>query len=180
MAEKEKIDWNVWLLKTVSVGLILGGTFWYSSHVSITMSDMVTTIAKTPLLLIFLIEITDKFADMNDIYSRVYERVGSAGFKDSAKKVLVSLIIALIGFLGILWALTGTFTLTLGSLSAGPLVVSALYAIYILAPETGKDELILFIWLGATIATFGQHLTIMPTFPGMSDNGIPLLNTLLS
>jgi len=164
----KSIDWRIWLLKTITVGAILGGIFWYSSHVSLAMADIITTIAKTPLLLIFLIELIDKFVDMNDIYSKIYSRVGSvSGFEDSAKNL--SLMVSLFGFFGILWALTGTFTLALGSLSAGPLVVSALYAIYILAPETGDDELLLFLWLGATIATGGQHIMIIPSIPGLSE-----------
>ncbi|WP_018153465.1 hypothetical protein [Methanothermococcus thermolithotrophicus] len=164
-----QIDWRTWLLKTIAVGVILGGIFWYSSHVSLTMSDIITTMAKTPLILILLIELIDKFVDMNDIYSRIYLSVGRVSdIEDSAKKVFISLLISGIGFLGILWALTGTFTLALGSLSAGPLIVSALYATYILAPETGDDELLLFLWLGATIATGGQHIMIMPPIPGLS------------
>ena len=164
------IDWRVWLLKTISVGAVLGGVFWYASNVSLTMADIITTIAKTPLLLILLIEVIDKFVDMSDIYSRIYTSVGSvSGFEDSIKRVVVTLMIAGMGFLGILWALTGSFTLALGTLSPGPIVVSALYAIYILAPETGDDELLFFIWLGATIATGGQYLTIIPPLFGLSD-----------
>ena len=169
------IDWRVWLLKTISVGVVLGVIFWYASHVSLTIADVVTTIAKTPLLLILLIELVDKFVDMSDIYSRIYTSVGAvSGFEDSVKRVAITLMVVGAGFLGILWALTGTFTLALGTLSAGPLVVSALYAVYILAPETGDDELLFFIWLGATIATGGQYLTIIPSFPGMSDIEITL------
>jgi len=112
---------------------------------------------------------------MSDIYSRIYTSVGAvSGFEDSIRKAVVTLMVAGMGFLGILWALTGTFTLALGTLSAGPLVVSALYAVYILAPETGDDELLLFMWLGATIATGGQYITIMPSIPGMSDIAITL------
>jgi len=169
------IDWRAWLLKTASVGIVLGAIFWYASHVSLTMADVITTIAKTPLLLILLIELIDKFVDMSDIYSRIYTSVGAvSGFEDSIRKAVVTLMVAGMGFLGILWALTGTFTLALGTLSAGPLVVSALYAVYILAPETGDDELLLFMWLGATIATGGQYITIMPSIPGMSDIAITL------
>ena len=166
----KSIDWRIWLLKTVSVGAILGGIFWYSASVSITMAEIIATIAKTPLLLIFLIELIDKFVDMNDVYSRIYASTGRfSDIEDPAKKVLISLAISLFAFLGIIWALSGTFTLALGSLTAGPLIVSALYAVYILAPETGDDELLLFIWLGATIATGGQHIMIMPSIPGLSE-----------
>jgi len=164
------VDLRIWLLKTISVGVVLGAIFWYASHVSLTMADIVTTIAKTPLLLIFLIELVDKFVDMSDIYLRIYRSVGTvSGFDDTIKRVIVTLVVAGVGFLGILWVLTGTFTLALGALSAGPIVVSALYATYILAPETGDDELLLFIWLGATIATGGQYITIMPSIPGVTD-----------
>jgi hypothetical protein len=163
-----QIDWRTWLLKTIVVGAILGAIFWYASTVSLTMSDITTTVASTPLVLIFLIELIDKFVDMNDVYSRIYTSVGRVSdIEDSAKKVAISTAIAGLGFIGILWALTGTFTLALGSLSAGPLIVSALYAVYILAPETGDDELLLFLWLGATIATGGQHIMIMPAIPGL-------------
>jgi len=175
------IDWRLWLLKTISVSLVLGAIFWYASHVSLTMADIVTTIAKTPLILIILIELVDKFVDMSDIYSRIYMSVGAiSGFEDSIKRVAITLLVVGLGFLGILWVLTGSFTLALGSLSPGPIVVSALYATYILAPETGDDELLFFIWLGATIATGGQYLTIMPSFPGLEIEGIPFLDTLLS
>jgi len=164
------VDWKIWLLKTVSVGLVLGGVFWYASHVSLTMSDIITTIAQTPFTIIILIELIDKFVDMRDIYTRIYTNVGSiSGIDSSVKKIFVTLIVVGMSFFGILWALTGTFTLALGSISEGPLVVSALYAVYILAPETGDDELLFFIWLGATIATGGQYITLLPTLPGMSN-----------
>lgn len=163
-----QIDYKAWLLKTLAVGATLGAIFWYCSTVSVTMSDVVTTIAKTPLAVVILIELIDKFIDMYDVYAKIYFTTGKVeDLEDSTKRVGLALLVAFMAFLGILWALTGTFTLALGSISPGVLIVSALYAVYILAPETGDDELILFVWIGATIATGGQYIMLLPPIPGL-------------
>ncbi|ADC69818.1 conserved hypothetical protein [Methanocaldococcus sp. FS406-22] len=163
-------NYKVWILKTIAVSVALGAVFWYSSTVSVTMNDIVTTIAKTPLVIVILIELIDKFVDMKDVYAKMYIRIGTVeDIDNSYKQVGLALLMAFLAFLGILWALTGTFTLSLGTLSPGVLIVSALYAIYILAPETGDDELILFFWIGATIATGGQYIMLLPPIPGLPE-----------
>jgi len=75
---------------------------------------------------------------------------------------------AIFGFLGIIWALAGTITLNVGSISPAVIIVAGLLALYILAPETGDDEIIAYLWLGATIATMGKYLTLIPNIPGLS------------
>jgi len=164
-----KTNFQLWIAKAILAAVALGAAFWYCSTVSVTMNDVITTIAKTPLAIVVLIELIDKFVDMNDIYAKFYIATSKVSDIDNtAKQTAMALGLALVAFLGIVWALTGTFTLSLGTLTPGVLIVSALYAIYILAPETGQAELILYIWLGSTLATKFQYVTLIPPIPGLT------------
>ena len=53
-------------------------------------------------------------------------------------------------------------------MSPAIIVVAGMLSLYILAPETGDDELILYLWLGATIATVAKYLNLIPTIPGLT------------
>ena len=46
----------------------------------------------------------------------------------------------------------------MGAYNAGTLLAAGIYALYIVAPETGDDELVLFLWLAAHVATGGAYL----------------------
>ena len=62
----------------------------------------------------------------------------------------------------ILWALTGTITMNVGAYRPANIFIAGIISLYIFAPETGDDELVLWAWIAATIATKGQYLAIMP------------------
>jgi len=158
---------NTTLLKYCATSIFLGILFWYLSSTSVSAYDVVSAIAKTPLLIIILIEIIDSFVDMNSFYSKINNAMNFTEGDTSLKRTGLSIAVAGFAFLGIMWALTGTLTLSLGSLSVGPFVASAIYAIYILMPNTGDDKLIFIMWLGATIATGGHYIILSPPIPGL-------------
>jgi hypothetical protein len=157
-----KTNWNMWSVKMIASSLGAGAIFWYAGQHSVAFNDIITTFASVPFLIVLLVEGIDKFVDMKDVLTSLYQQSsGATGY---------ALVFAgaLLGFFGILWALAGTMTLNVGSMSPAVLVVAGLLALYILAPETGDDEIILYMWLGATIATAAKYLTLFPTIPGLT------------
>ena len=167
MADNEKkINLRDWIIKITLAGVALGAVFWYSSSQSITMSNIVQVIAQTPLGVIVAIEIIDRLFDKSD-YTRIYDKL-TTSFTDTTQKYAVAIVVLALVYCGIVWVLSGSLTLAVGAIDASILVVAGLYSIYILAPETGDDELIFMLWMGATIATRGSYITLLPIIPGLT------------
>ncbi|MCS3900835.1 hypothetical protein [Methanococcus voltae] len=156
-----KTNWNMWIIKMIATSLGAGAVFWYAGQHSIALNEIITTLASVPFLIILLIEGIDKFVDMKDVLTSLYQQSsGTTGY-------ILVLAGAVLGFAGIVWALAGTLTLNVGSMNPAIIVVAGLLSLYILAPETGDDELILYIWLGATIATMAKYFILLPSIPGL-------------
>ena len=167
--ESKKLKAGQWALKTALASGFLGLLLWYAGQHSITVQQTTEAMASVPLGFVVLVELFDKIADKNDYYNKLYAGVyGSLGKKKSrASAVLISLLFAALGMLGVMWAITGTMTLNIGDIGPANLFVSGLIGLYIFAPETGDDELILWFWIAATIATKGAFLSILPHIPGL-------------
>lgn len=164
------LKWGQWALKTALASGFLGLLLWYGAEKSITIAQTNTALASIPLAFVALIEIFDKIADKNDYYTSLYKQFGANTSRGSA--VLTSLLFAALGMFVILWALTGTITMNLGSYGPANVFVAGLISLYIFAPETGDDELLLWAWIAATIATKGQYFALLPVwnfnFPSLS------------
>lgn len=164
------LKWGQWALKTALASGFLGLLLWYGAEKSITIAQTNTALASIPLAFVALIEIFDKIADKNDYYTSLYKQFGANTSRGSA--VLTSLLFAALGMFVILWALTGTITMNLGSYGPANIFVAGLISLYIFAPETGDDELLLWPWIAATIATKGQYFALLPVwnfnFPSLS------------
>jgi len=158
------IRWGQWGLKTALASGLLGLLLSYAASKNVTIAQTNVAFASIPLAFVVLIELFDKFADKNDFYNKLYAGVGGAlgNRKSRATAVLISLLFAGLGMFVIIWALTGTITMNIGTIGPANFFVAGLIALYIFAPETGDDELLLWAWLGATIATKGQYLSILP------------------
>ncbi|ACV25397.1 hypothetical protein [Methanocaldococcus fervens] len=161
----EKTDFKLKLLKAVAFSIGMGAVFYYGAQQSVTFNEVVSAFASVPLLVIIVVELLDKAVDSMEVFNQLYSTYGG---KSEYGKYAMTFIGMLIAFFGMLWLVSGTITLNVGSMSPANLVVAALLSLYILAPETGDDELILFAWLGATIATFGKYLTLIPHIPGLT------------
>jgi len=155
-----KLKWGQWGLKTALASGFLGLVLWYGAEHSVTMAQLNVALASIPAAFVILIEIFNKIADKNDFYNSLYKQFGAN--KSRGTGVLVSLLFAALGMFVILWALTGTITMNVGTYGPANVVVAGIISLYIFAPETGDDELVLWAWLAATIATKGQYLAIMP------------------
>ena len=158
-----KTNYSMWIVKAVACSLGAGAIFWYAGQHSVAFNDILTTFASIPAVIIVLIEIIDKVVDMKDVFNTMYSYGNNSGLGYA-----FVFLGAIFGFLGIIWALAGTITLNVGSISPAVIIVAGLLALYILAPETGDDEIIAYLWLGATIATMGKYLTLIPNIPGLS------------
>lgn len=161
----KKLDWGKWLLKTAIASGLLGMLLYYAAENSVTIGQVNTALASIPLAFVVLIEIFDKMADKNDYYNSLYKQFGANKGRGSA--ILISLLFAALGMFVIIWALTGTITMNLGTIGPANIFVAGLISLYIFAPETGNDELLLWAWLGATIATKGAYLTLIPKIIGL-------------
>ncbi|AMM53483.1 hypothetical protein [Pyrococcus kukulkanii] len=155
MQVPKKLNNVNYLIKLVLVAFVGGFVLKWATGQNITINQYVEAIASTPIYVIIAIEILDKLSDKVD-----YEFLGFAyGSKFGINRVLMSLIIAGIGFAAVLYFMAGTITFTVEAYNTGVLLAAATYALYIVAPETGDDELILFLWLAATVATGGAYLS---------------------
>lgn len=160
MADGKSLKWGQWVLKTALASGFLGLVLWYGAEHNVTVAQTNVALASIPLAFVALIEIFDKIADKNDFYNSLYKQFGANKSRGSA--VLISLLFAALGMFTILWALTGTITMNLGSYGPANVFVAGIISLYIFAPETGDDELLLWAWIAATIATKGQYLALLP------------------
>ena len=172
MVDMKKLNNVNYLIKLVLVGLIGGFVLRWASEQNVTVNEYVAAIAMTPIYVVAAIEFLDKMSDKLD-----YEFMGFAyGSKYGINKVIMGLIIAGIGFVAVLYFMTGTITMTVGAYNTGVLLAGATYALYIIAPETGDDELIAFLWIAATVATGGKYLSTAFSLPFISK----LVNVVIS
>lgn len=158
------IKWGQWGLKTALASGLLGLLLSYAASKNVTIAQTNVAFASIPAAFVILIELFDKFADKNDFYNKLYAGAGNVlgNRKSRAGAVLISLLFAGLGMFVIIWALTGTITMNLGTIGPANFFVAGLIALYIFAPETGDDELLLWAWLGASIATKFQYFSILP------------------
>jgi ABC-type xylose transport system permease subunit len=154
-------SFDVWLPKAFGASIVIGILLWWTGTQVVTISEIATSISSIPFAVILLIEALDKFADVSGIYNKLIPQ-------NTANHLLKSVVIGVIAFVAVLYGILGTISLSLGSIAAPALVAAGICAVYILAPETGDDELLLFAWLGATFATLGANISLIPSIPGIT------------
>jgi len=153
-----------WLLKVALVG-ILGGILLHSSSVqNATINDFVVSFASIPAIFILAAEAIDKISDRFD-YTKISARIvfgkADANARGSMTAIIVGLILASLAFFGVLYLAAGMITLNMSSYSPGALLSAAIIALYIIAPETGDDELLLMLWLATQFATSFSNFTVL-------------------
>jgi len=153
-----------WFLK-LALAAVIGGLLLHSSSIqSATIQDFVTAFASIPLVYILGAEALDKISDRFDyvkISAKMLYGNADADARGSMKAIIVGLILAATAFFGVLYLATGMVTLSLGEYSAGTLLAGAIIALYIIAPETSDDELLLMLWLATQVATGFSHFTVL-------------------
>ena len=155
------------LLRGILAGLMFAGLLWYGSSHEATVSDLTEVIAGTSFWLILGAEILDKIAGRED-YAKMYAWMGGKlGRGGSAGGLFAVVIMSAIIFAASLYFVAGSITFNLNSYSPATLLWAGLVATYITLPETGDNELLLWIWLGATIVTRGQYLLSALGIPGV-------------
>ncbi|MBA2861815.1 hypothetical protein [Methanococcus maripaludis] len=152
---------DVWLPKAVGASAVVGLLLWWTGTQVVTISEIATSLSSIPFAVILLIEGLDKLADVSGMYNKLIPQ-------NTSNHLLKSVVIGVIAFVAVLYGILGTISLSLGSLAAPALVAAGICAVYILAPETGDDELLLFLWIGATAATLGHNIAIIPPIPGIT------------
>jgi len=154
-------SFDVWLPKAVIASIVIGVFLWWTGTQVVTISEIATAFSSIPLAVILLVEGLDKFADISGIYNRLLPT-------NTSNHLLKSVIVGVVAFIAVVYGLLGTINLSLGSIAAPALVAAGICAVYILAPETGDDELVLFVWIGATLATLGHNISLIPPIPGIT------------
>jgi len=157
--KKEKTTFKDIIIRGAITSVCFIAIFWYGSNTSVLFSDIVATFASIPLLVVLAVELVDKIADKKSWLERLSEIVDTK--KNKSTQYLIMFGGALIIYFAALWALTGTLTLGLGADSPALKIVAGLLALYVVAPETGSVEFILWAWVASQIVTQFQHFTIM-------------------
>ena len=155
-----------WLLKAGTVAVL--GALVLKSTGSTTISDFTNAIASIPFVWVLAIEFFDKISDRFDYVkwsAKALYGTTKADARNSMKAIVVGLLFAALAFLGVLYLATGTITFARGAYSNGVLAAASVVALYIVAPETGDDELMLYLWLAATLATGGAHFSLLGGIP---------------
>lgn len=159
-----KIKWGQWFVKTAVAVLGIAFLMMWAMDKNVTAQEFVEAVASTPFFVILLAEGLDKITDKRDyykMYNIAYQRMFQGKRNDIAGILLPTVISALL-FATVLWMVAGSLVLSTSAYNPALLVWAAVLSLYIIMPETGDDELMLWLWLGATIATKGQNFTILP------------------
>lgn len=156
------------LFRGILAGLMFAGLLWYGDAHETTISELTKVIASTSIFLVAAAEILDKIAGHED-YAKLYGWAqGKIGRGGSFGAVFAVIIISAMIFAASLYFIAGSITFSLNSYSPAILLWAGLVATYIALPETGDNELLLWIWLGATIATRGQYLHTAFAIPALT------------
>jgi len=145
---------NYWI-KTLAVVVIGGFIVRWVLGQNTTVQDYFEAIAKTNIIVIIGIELLDKISDRFDYVSAfqaMYKKETNYGW-------LGGLLIGVGAFFAALYIMAGTLTMGFGAYKPGVILAAATYALYIIAPETGDDELMLWLWAIAQVATGGAYIT---------------------
>jgi len=153
--------WLIFTLKMVGCGIGFAALMWYVMNNSVVGSDVVRGFAAVPFVFYLTAELLDTIVDMNKV---VYTPL----FKNYSGYVAIALTVVTITcmFFVTLWALSGSITLSIGSAGASSVVVASVFALYLLAPNTGKEKLLLYMFIGATIATKFAYMSMIPSLTG--------------
>ncbi|MCS3922589.1 hypothetical protein M2325_001285 [Methanococcus voltae PS] len=155
---------STWIPKAAAAALGVGALLYWLNTQSVNINEVTTAFASLPFAVIVFIELLDKYADVSKMYSKIIP-AGTTNY------LIKTVITAIIAFIAVLYATMGTITLSSGSITVPAVISAAVCSLYILAPETGDDELLLYLWLGATVATFGANITLLPPIPGIPGLG---------
>jgi len=143
-------------IKTLAVVIIGGFIVRWALGQNTTLQDYVKAIASTNVFVIVGIELLDKISDRFD-YVSAFQAMYK---KETNMRWLGGLLIGIGAFFAVLYIMAGTITMSFGTYTPGVVLAAATYALYIIAPETGDDELIFWLWGIAQVATGGAYLAI--------------------
>lgn len=156
------------VFRGILAGLMFAGLLYYGSAHETTVSELTKVIASTSVFVIAAAEILDKIAGHED-YAKLYGWAqGKIGKGGSFGALFAVILISAVIFAASLYFIAGSITFSLNAYSPATLLWAGLVATYITLPETGDNELLLWIWLGATIATRGQYLHSALAIPALT------------
>ncbi|MBP2202165.1 hypothetical protein J3E07_001606 [Methanococcus voltae] len=153
---------STWIPKAAAAALGIGVLLYWLNSQSVNISQITTAFSSIPVVVIIFIELLDKYADVGKMYSKIIPS-GTSNY------LIKTVITAAIAGVAVLYATMGTIAITSGGITVPAIVSAAICAIYVIAPETGDDELLLYLWLGATVATFGSYISLLPPIPGLTN-----------
>ena len=157
MGVPKKLKSTNYAIKLILSGVLGALLVHFAMQKNPTLMEIVVAYAAIPIEVLLFAEALDKFTDGLD-FAKIYGAFYDPNKKHSAiTAVLITAAFAAGVFLSILYAITGTISLSLGTVGAGAVIAAAIPSLYILLPETGDDELLLFAYIAVTIATKGQY-----------------------
>lgn len=179
----KKLSIGRWFVRVLMGASLIALLLMYGGSKNVTISELTKVIASTSVVVIIAVELLDKIADKSvyvKLYGRFYRATGVA--PGTRSSMLVSIITPAVVSIGVfaltLYLVAGTLALNLGAYSPAVILWAGTIATYVMLPETGDDELIFWAWLGATIATKGQHLHEALAIPAITKITTLLLSKL--
>ena len=154
MKDLKHLSQKDYWIKTLFVVAIGGFIVRWALAQNTTLHDYFEAIARTNILIITGIELLDKISDRFDYVSAfqaMYKKETNYGW-------LGGLLIGVGAFLAALYIMAGAITMSFGAYKPGVVLAAATYALYIVMPETGDDELIFWLWAISQVATGGAYL----------------------
>lgn len=159
-----------WVIKMLLAGIAGAVVLTMGQLQSVTVHDFTVSFASIPLVVILAVEFIDKISDRFDYMKMTAKLIFGVSYRkleesQAMKAMIISAFLAAAAFFLTLFAIANAITLNLSTYSPGTLLSAAIIALYIIAPETGDDELLLMLWLAATIATKGHYFTLLGNLP---------------
>lgn len=179
----KKLAWGRWLIRMLMGASLIALLLMYGSDKNVTVSELEKVIASTSIFIVIGVEILDKIVDKSTyykLYGGFYRATGvQAGTRSSFIVSMVTpAVVSTFIFIVVLYLVAGSITMNLDSYSPAVILWAGAIATYAMLPETGDDELISWVWLGATIATKGQYLHEALAIPAITKITTLLLSKL--
>lgn len=149
---------NYWI-KWVLVVLVGSFVLKHAAENNVTLNDFFTAFAQLNILFVLAVELLDKVSDRFD-YVKWFDSILPEEKRGGNYGLFGAIVIAAAMFFIALYISTGTLVLSLGEYSAGVLLAAAIPALYVVAPETGDDELIFWLWVISQIITGGAYISV--------------------
>jgi len=147
-------DFGEWFVRVLlSIGA-LALMFYLIAKNGLTGREIVETYAGAGILPVLAIELIDKKFDKKSFWAKLTKR-------DDYRFILVAVSIFLI-YIGIVSILSGQLIIDVSKAPVSAHIVALVFMFYLLSPETGSSEWLLFGYMASNLATGFTQFSLAP------------------